>query len=102
MQSREQTTSVTDAVEQAIASGTTDSLDMVIRARYACQWGNGDALHRELADEVERLRDILRQNELDTPHTGGSRRTMGSDEVASAFPDQHPESNPRRSTDSGR
>lgn len=54
-------TETTEIVNQAIRNGQTESLDMVIRARYACQWGNGDALHRELADEVERLRTIVQQ-----------------------------------------
>lgn len=55
-----------EAVERAIRSGQgPEALDMVVRARYASEWGNGDGLHRELADEVERLRAIVRQHEVD-------------------------------------
>lgn len=92
MESKEDVTSSRDAVNQAIAAGTTESLDMVIRARYACEWGNGDALHRELADEVEKLRAIVRQSNAGAACKGG--RGEASDSVTpQGLQDQHPEDN---------
>lgn len=50
---------VASTVERALASGQRpEDIDMVVRARYAYKWGGGDALHLELADEVERLRGL--------------------------------------------
>lgn len=47
-------------VERALETGQRpEDIDMVVRARYAYQCGGGDALHLELADEVERLRGLL-------------------------------------------
>jgi len=34
--------------------------DVVVRARYAISWGNGDALHGELIAEVEKLRGAIK------------------------------------------
>lgn len=52
--------SARELVNEAINAGRgADCLDVVIRARYACESGNGDELHRELADEVEQLRAAL-------------------------------------------
>lgn len=48
-----------DLVNRAIDEGRAHELDVVVRARFACQWGAGNDLHRELADEVERLRARL-------------------------------------------
>lgn len=33
--------------------------ELVDRARYAYEWGSGDQLHLSLADEVERLEDLI-------------------------------------------
>lgn len=50
---------VRETVERALRAGRrSEDIDVVARARYACAWGAGDALHRELADEVERLRAL--------------------------------------------
>ncbi len=68
---------ITETVDQAIRNGQANSLDMVIRARYACQWGNGDALHRELADEVVRLRAMVHQHRLDYGHTANESGNNG-------------------------
>ncbi len=47
-------------IERAIKAGQRlEDIDMVVRARYAYKWGGGDALHLELADEVERLRTLV-------------------------------------------
>ncbi|SUA31625.1 Uncharacterised protein [Mycolicibacterium fortuitum] len=47
-------------VEHALEAGQRlEDIDMVVRARYAYEWGGGDALHLELADEVERLRTLV-------------------------------------------
>lgn len=49
-------------VERALEEGQRpEDIDMVVRARYAYEWGGGDALHLELADEVERLRALTAQ-----------------------------------------
>lgn len=49
-------------VERALKAGRRhEDIDMVVRARYAYEWGGGDALHLELADEVQRLRAIVGQ-----------------------------------------
>jgi len=53
----ESATSARDAVNSAIEAGRpVAELDVVVRANYACEWGNGDALHRELIEEVNRQR----------------------------------------------
>lgn len=61
----ESATSPKDAVNNAIEAGRpVAELDIVVRANYACEWGNGDALHRELVEEVNRQRaaaDTLRR-----------------------------------------
>ena len=47
-------------VERALEAGQRrEDIDMVVRARYTYEWGGGDALHLELADEVERLRTLV-------------------------------------------
>ncbi|MGB8404412.1 MAG: hypothetical protein WCE30_10145 [Mycobacterium sp.] len=44
-------------VERALEAGQRpEDIDIVVRARYAYQWGGGDALHLELANEVVQLR----------------------------------------------
>nr|AVN58501.1 hypothetical protein B5P44_p00206 [Mycolicibacterium sp. CBMA 213] len=51
---------VRQIVERALKAGQRpEDIDVVVRARYACEWGGGDALHRELADEVEQLRELV-------------------------------------------
>ncbi|OWM01222.1 hypothetical protein B7435_16795 [Mycolicibacterium peregrinum] len=74
---------VGDTVERALKAGQRrEDIDMVVRARYAYQWGGGDALHLELADEVERLRALAGVVEP-TNHTrcgdGNDRHTERSE-----------------------
>ncbi|TWS25619.1 hypothetical protein FK530_22545 [Tsukamurella conjunctivitidis] len=63
-----------DLVNRAIDEGRADDLDVVVRARYAYQWGGGNALHLELAQEVERLRTMLAAHDL---LTDGTKETSG-------------------------
>lgn len=49
--------SAKEAVDSALRAGRpVADLDVVLRARHAYEWGNGDALHLELVEEVERQR----------------------------------------------
>ncbi len=60
MTNTEEAAQLAAAVERELEAGKRrEDIDMVARAHYAYEWGGGDALHLELANEVERLRGLV-------------------------------------------
>lgn len=55
--------------------------DLVDRAKYALEWGNGDLLHRDLVAEIERMYILIQRGlpfgeQFKTPLAAGARAEL--------------------------